>query len=545
MTIDFEALGLRPELLQAVSDMGYETPTPIQEAAIPPLLHGQDLLGQAQTGTGKTAAFALPLLQQLTPGGKHVQALILAPTRELAGQVAEALYAYGRPLHTRVLPIYGGQSYTYQIGRLQRGVDVVVGTPGRILDLLDKGALDLSQVRFVVLDEADEMLSMGFIEDIETILGATPEERQTALFSATLPQRIRQLADKYMHSPEAITTSHERITVAQIIQRYYLVNQNDKLAALARLLETEELTNVLIFARTKIGAAELAGELSERGFPAEALHGDLGQAARETTLRRFRRDQSAILVATDVAARGLDIEDISHVINYDIPWDEESYVHRIGRTGRAGKAGIAITLVTPQERRRLRNIEVFTRQSIQAAKLPTVESIQAQRDSRFLDQLADAVAEGGYEREHTLAEQLVAAGSDPLAIAAAALRLARADEQHRPIEPISEVRERVERRQRSEAGRRERSTPKRARPRGGEQGMRRLIVTIGKSQGIRPSDIVGLIANEAGIPGKSVGAIIIESGRTLVDVAEQYAERVLRLQHCRLRGWPVAIHTAE
>lgn len=545
MTTDFNALGLRPELLQAIAELGYEEPTPIQEAAIPALLQGQDILGQAQTGTGKTAAFALPLLQHLDAESNQVQALILAPTRELAGQVAEAFYTYGKHLHTRVLSIYGGQSYSRQISRLRRGVDVVVGTPGRILDLLHKGELDLSHVRFLVLDEADEMLSMGFIEDIEAILDATSPERQTALFSATLPQRIRQLADKYMRQPRAITTSREHITVAETEQRYYLVHESDKLAALARLLETESLTNVLIFTRTKIGAGDLAGALNERGLQAEALHGDLSQDAREATLRRFRADHSTILVATDVAARGLDIEDISHVINFDIPLDEENYVHRIGRTGRAGRTGIAITLVTPRERRRLQNIERFTRQTIQRAKLPTAESIQARRDVQFLDRLADEVAAGGYEREIALVQQLAAAGGDVQAIAAAALKLARTDERQRPIEAIAEVSERTERAPRDRSKERFNDNPRGQRSQALEKGMRRLSMNIGRSQGIRPGDIVGLIANEAGIPGKAVGAIRIQATHTLVDVAEQHAEQVLRLNQCRLRGCPVTIRAEK
>ncbi len=548
---EFETLGLRPELVQAVTALGYTDPTPIQIAAIPPMLQGQDIMGQAQTGTGKTAAFALPILHNLNTETGGVQALVVAPTRELANQVSQAIYAFGKERHIRVLPVYGGQSYDRQIGRLERGVDVVVGTPGRLLDLIRKGALNLNTVRFVVLDEADEMLSMGFIEDIEAILDETPETRQTALFSATLPERIRRLADRYMHTPRSITTSAEHITVADIAQRYYLVREEDKLAALTRLLETETLSNVLIFARTKIGAADLATALTERGFHAEALHGDLAQAAREQTMRHFRADRINILVATDVAARGLDIEDVSHVINYDIPWDEESYVHRIGRTGRAGRKGIAITLVTPAERRRLKNIEAFTRVTVQRCKLPTPENIQARRDMQFLDRLADTVAENAHGREHVLVAQLAASGMDPLDIAAAAIRLARVGETQRPIEAITEIHEPQERvrihGERAERDRRDgRNTGNKRGIRPQEKGMRRLTLNVGTSQGIGPSDLVGLIANEAGIPGRSVGAISIQSGHTLVDVAEKHADLVLKkLKSCRLRGCPVTILPAE
>ncbi len=536
----FESLGLRPELVQAVSELGYTEPTPIQSAAIPLLLEGRDVLGQAQTGTGKTAAFSLPILDQLDIQAEGVQALVIAPTRELANQVSQAMYNYGQERRIRVLPIYGGQSYSRQISRLKRGVDVVVGTPGRLLDLIRKGMLDLSHVRFVVLDEADEMLSMGFIEDIEALLDEMPEQRQTALFSATLPERIRRLAERYMHTPQPITTSPERVTVSSTTQRHYLVRQEDKLAALTRLLETETYHNVLIFTRTKLGAAELATALTGRGFQAEALHGDLAQAAREQTMRHFRADHVNILVATDVAARGLDIDDVSHVINYDIPWDQESYVHRIGRTGRAGREGIAITFVTPKERRRLRDIEAFTREPIPQHALPTPEAIQVRRDMEFLDQLADTVAEQAHARERELVEQLHAAGCDPLDIAAAAIRLARAGEAQRPIDPIAEIEEQSERRPRSHKARHTRN--RRRKSRAQEAGMRRLTVNAGRQQGIRPGDIVGLIANEAGIPGRAVGAISIQAGHTLVDISEQHADQVLKaLKSCHLRGSPVSI----
>ena len=367
MTTAFSHLGLHPELVQAVEALGFTTPTPIQSAMIPVMLEGHDVIGQAQTGTGKTAAFALPILHRLEPGGRAVQSLVLVPTRELAVQVAKAMHDFGRERGIRVLPVYGGEPYGRQISRLNKGVDVVVGTPGRLLDLIQREALDLSEVETVVLDEADEMLSMGFIEDIESILSATPAERQTALLSATVPPEIRRLADRYLRQPQSVAIEREQVTVSAIEQRHYLVYETDKLAALTRLFEVEPITSALIFVRTRAGTGELAAELSTRGFPAEALSGELEQEERERVMNRFRRNLIKVLVATDVAARGLDIDHISHVFNFDLPEDPEVYVHRIGRTGRAGKSGTALSLVTPNERWRLGRIEGFIKTSIARA----------------------------------------------------------------------------------------------------------------------------------------------------------------------------------
>lgn len=545
MTIGFQTFALHPALMQAVDEMGYECPTPIQERAIPALMDGRDVLGQAQTGTGKTAAFALPMLHGLDmdQGRTHVQGLVVAPTRELAIQVAKAIYEYGQHRGVRVLAVYGGQSYSHQISRLNRGVDVVVGTPGRMLDLIRKGVLHLDGVRYLVLDEADEMLSMGFIEDIEAILSETPATRQTALFSATLPNQIRHLADRYMSAPEAITVNAQRMTVAETEQRYYLVHEGDKMAALTRLFETEDITSALIFARTKVGTAELADALIARGFQADALHGDLSQQAREAVMGRFRRGQIAMLVATDVAARGLDIDDVSHVINYDIP-DIEAYVHRIGRTGRAGKSGIALTLVTPRDRRRLQMIEAFTRQPIARASLPTADDILKRRDAQFLLGMSEHLDQS-HDRERSMVVQLVEAGYDLENIAAAAIQLARAGEQQRPIEDVREVHVRsqqhAKRRERSES-RVERSRSKGDR----EPGMVRFTMNVGEAQGIRPRDVVGAIASEADIPGRAIGAIDIQSQQTFVDVSERHAGKVLRkMKHCKLRGRPVVFKTAD
>jgi len=535
VSVTFQTFGLRPELVQAVTELGYETPTPIQTGAIPLLLAGSDVLGQAQTGTGKTAAFALPMLHALDPQCGAVQGLVVAPTRELANQVATAIYDYGTHQGVRVLPVYGGQSYSRQIGRLRRGVDIVVGTPGRMLDLIRRKSLDLSGVRFLVLDEADEMLSMGFIEDIEAILSETPETRQTALFSATLHKPTRNLADRYMHAPESVIINPKQLTVANVEQRYYVVRESDKLAALTRLLEMETISSGLIFARTRVGAAGLAESLFARGFQAEALHGELSQQARETVLGRFRRGRVALVVATDVAARGLDIEDVSHVINYDLPLNPEYYVHRIGRTGRAGKKGIAITLVTPQEGWRVRKIEKYARCSISYAKLPSVDQILTHRDEQFMDLLADQLVQGQLERERDLVAKLAAAGCDPLDLAAAAIQLARVEEQRRPIEEIAEIRTPDKRRAPSRQAQ-DKRTPrgKQSRRKGGrEPGMVRLSMNAGRLHGLHPSEIVGAIAGTASIPGKAIGAIRINQRQTYVDVTQKHAALVLR----KMRGW--------
>jgi ATP-dependent RNA helicase DeaD len=439
MTDAFATLGLGPGLVQTVTALGYTQPTPIQARAIPELLAGRDVLGQAQTGTGKTAAFALPMLQLLDMQGAGVQGLVLAPTRELAIQVAEAIYRYGHQLGGRVLPVYGGQAYVRQQQRLAKGVPIVVGTPGRTLDLLRQGALDLGPVRYLVLDEADAMLQMGFIEDVEALLSATPPTRQTALFSATLPPAIRHLAARYMRDPLTVAVDEAR-TVPQTAQRYYLLQEPSKVAALTLLLEAEEIKSALIFTRTRVGAAELAETLVARGYPAEALHGDLSQAARETVLRRFRTGRATLLVATDVGARGLDIAEVSHVVNFDMPFDVTDYVHRIGRTGRAGRPGMALTLVTPSERQRLRAIEMFTGQPLTCTSLPSPAAVEAQRDARFRRRLDAILAESNLNRELMLVKELAAStDADVARIAAAAIRLARAPEQHRPLTVVRDL----------------------------------------------------------------------------------------------------------
>jgi ATP-dependent RNA helicase DeaD len=560
MTTEFNVFNLRPELVQAITSLGYVEPTPIQAGMIPLMLTGVDVIGQAQTGTGKTAAFALPILNNLETGKRAPQALIMAPTRELALQVADAMTTFGQFCRVKVLAVYGGAPYIKQINELKRGVDVVVGTPGRLIDLMKRNVLDLSEVRTLVLDEADEMLSMGFIEDIETILAATPAERQTALFSATMPTPIRRLADKYMRDPQSVTITRAQVTLEGTEQRYYMVNEHEKAAVLTRLFEVEEITSALIFVRTRAGTGELANALSVRGFASEVLNGDLNQDARERTLSRFRAGQIKVLVATDVAARGLDIEDISHVFNYDMPDDPEIYVHRIGRTGRAGKSGIAISLIPLSERRRLKDIERFTRSKLIQGTIPTVEEIVARRENELINQITVWLTRGRCKTERTIVEKLVANGVDPLEIAAVALKIARGDEKQRPIAPVSELVETRPahlrpRRGASETTARPAFAEKRAftgekhhldRPshaagpvrregfpgakfgaHSNEAGMVRMTMSLGKVHGIRPSDVVGAIAYHADIPGNTIGKIFIESEHTLVDVPEQFVGQVL------------------
>ena len=527
MTIQFSELTLRPELMQAVSELGYVEPTPIQAALIPVMLTGVDVIGQAQTGTGKTAAFALPILNNLQAGQRHVQALVLCPTRELALQVADAIADFGKVQAVRVLAVYGGQPYGPQISRLSRGVDVVVGTPGRLIDLIERKALNINQVKTVVLDEADEMLSMGFVEDIETILAEIPADRQTALFSATLPAPIRKLASHYMNHPQSILIKREQVTLKGTEQRCYLVNQSDKLTALTRLFEIEQISSALIFVRTRIGTGELANELTRCGFAAEALNGDLSQEARERTLNRFRQNQVKVLVATDVAARGLDIDDISHVFNYDLPDDPEIYIHRIGRTGRAGKTGIAISMVTPREKRLLRQIESLIRQPLTIAMLPSEEDIKVHREVELLNEVRVWLTRARYRRESEMVTLLVGEGHDPLEIAAAALKMARASKKQRPVAPVSEVQERPTRRTGQTAGR---ASHRDLADRGTvshESGMVRLTMNMGRTHGIRPNDVVGAIAFHADIPGSTIGKIYIEDTHTLLDVPENLVSQIL------------------
>jgi len=524
---DFSLLDLRPELMQAISDLGYAVATPIQSAVIPVMLAGRDVIGQSQTGSGKTAAFGLPVLQRLTRGQRHVQSLIVTPTRELALQVAEAMEQLGRHMKARVLAVYGGQPYPPQIDRLKKGIDVVVGTPGRLLDLMEKRVLDLSRTTTIILDEADEMLSMGFIKDIEVLLEAAPADRQTALFSATLPPAIRSLARRYLNDPHACTIDRQQLTVATVEQRYYLINESDRCAALTRLFEMEPMTSALVFARTRLSTAELVNKLVGRGFAAEMLTGELSQEARERVLQRFRNHQVKVLVATDVAARGLDIEDVSHVFNYDLPQDPEVYVHRIGRTGRAGKSGVAISLITHRERWFLRKIEGYTKQKLTLAQLPSEEEIQSRRDNLLGEQLLVWLRRGRCHRERQMVNDLTEQGFDLAEIAAVAIKLVRAEEKQRPIAPITALCDDAPKRKSFKG---KPLDPRKNGPlpaQSHEKGMVRLILSSGKADGLNIGHVVSSLSQHANIPGSSLGKIHIDGQTTFVDVPRQLVAQVL------------------
>ncbi len=532
-TETFAQFGLHPDLLQTATELGFTEPTPIQLAAIPLLLSGRDLIGQAQTGTGKTAAFGLPLLQRVTPRQKGVQALVLAPTRELAIQVAAAIGRYGKQRGITVLALYGGQSYQQQLRSLRQGVEVIVGTPGRLLDLVKQGSLDLGTVQTVVLDEADEMLSMGFIEDIELILDRIPAERQTMLFSATISKRVQGLSARYLRNPETVSITPKQLTGASIEQRYYLVNQQDKIAALTRLFEMETIDSALIFVRTRLGTGELANQLTSRGFAAEPLNGDLSQDARIQVLTRYRNGQVKVLVATDVAARGLDIDDISHVFNFDLPDDPEVYVHRVGRTGRAGREGIAISLLSPKDRWQLRRIEDYTRFKLKQAELPTIQQIENHRQALLMEQLEVWIKRGRCRREREVVDMLVLTGHSPEDVAAAALKLARGDEKKRPIDPITPIKEE----QFTPRDRKTERFPRRSGQTGPSQGARRgsdrdkdmvpLKLDAGRADGISVNHVVASLAHFSGVAASQLGKIRLESNHTLVDVPEQLVGRLL------------------
>jgi ATP-dependent RNA helicase DeaD len=569
MVSPFESLGLQPEFVQAVEKMGFVDPTPIQTSAIPLLLEGRDVIGQAQTGTGKTAAFMLPLLQKLEPSNGKVQALVLAPTRELAKQVADAALLLAQKTRVKVLAVYGGQSYTIQRNALERGVDVVVGTPGRLLDLIKQKVLKLGNVKMLIIDEADEMLAMGFIDDVELILKELAEEKQIALFSATLPQAIQKLANRYLKEPARISVSPEHMTVADTEQRYCRIHEENKLSALTRMLETEDVSSGLIFARTKARAQELADQLIQMGFPSDSLHGDLNQARREQVLNKFRQGQITLMVATDVAARGLDIAGVSHVFNYDVPADAEDYVHRIGRTGRAGKKGVAITFLTPKERGRLNQIQAYTKQPMIEFSLPSVDAVKARREDRLITRISDQLLAGVTPAEREFVGRMNELGLSPVEIAVAAIRLIRAGEGTISTKEIQEPAQeskykRLDERRSGNDRQREKwnsktssgssssssSSSDQKRPaRGGgkETGMVRLWMNLGNANGIRPGDVVGAIASESGIPGRAIGEIDIRSDHTFVDVAEQHVKMVLNASEgkYRLRGKPVLLRLAD
>ncbi len=527
----FADLQIHPAVLKAIADVGYESPTAIQAATIPALLAGSDVVGLAQTGTGKTAAFAIPILSKIDVTSKATQALVLAPTRELALQVAEAFSRYGGHLkQLNVLPIYGGASYTVQLAGLKRGAQVVVGTPGRVIDHLERGTLDLSRVDYLVLDEADEMLTMGFAEEVDRILSDTPEFKQVALFSATMPPAIRKITTKYLHDPLEVTTKAKTATAENISQRYIQVAGPRKMDALTRVLEVEPFEAMIVFVRTKQATEEVAEKLRARGFSAAAINGDIAQAQRERTVAALKDGKIDILVATDVAARGLDVERISHVLNYDIPHDTESYVHRIGRTGRAGRSGNALLFVSPRERHLLKAIEKATRQTLTEAALPTVEDVNAQRVAKFADSITDALNSPGLELFRRLVEDYEREHDVPMADIAAALALqARDGEQFlmAPEPPPERRKERYERTERKERPERPRST----RP------FTTYRISVGKRHKIGPGAIVGAIANEGGLHRSDFGHIAIGPDFSLVELPAKLPKATLKkLENTRISG---------
>ncbi len=569
-SLRFADLGLSEQVMAAVQEVGYETPSPIQAATIPALLAGRDVLGQAQTGTGKTAAFALPLLSRLDLSKHTPQVLVLAPTRELAIQVAEAFQRYAHKLPGfHVLPIYGGQSYYPQLQALKRGVHVVVGTPGRVIDHLERGTLDLSDLKALVLDEADEMLRMGFIDDVETVLKKVPEQRQVALFSATMPSQIRRIAQTYLRDPAEVTIAAKTTTATNIRQRFWFVSGLHKLDALTRILEAEPYDAMIIFARTKSATDELAEKLQARGLAAAAINGDVQQAQREKTIQQLKDGKLDILVATDVAARGLDVERISHVLNYDIPYDTESYVHRIGRTGRAGRSGEAILFVSPREKSMLRAIERATRQPIAEMQLPTVESVNDARVTKFLARITDTLAldenSGGemglyrelverYEREQNVPAIEIAAalakllqGDTPLLLAPERKREPQEFQQRREYaeraqrEPRPERGDRPDRSERAPRGEGDERAPRPKKDVGPRQppeaGMETYRIEVGHMHSVKPGNIVGAIANEAGLDSKYIGRIDIHDDHSILDLPEGMPKPLLmHLKKVRVAG---------
>jgi ATP-dependent RNA helicase DeaD len=505
----FGELMLSKKVGMAIKSMGFEEPSPIQSMAIPLLLEGHDVIGQAQTGTGKTATFGIPIVERLNPKQFGVQALILTPTRELAIQVAEEVSKLGRNKGLRTLPIYGGSSIDRQIGALKRGVHVVIGTPGRILDHLRRGTLKLQNVKMMVLDEADEMLDMGFISDIEDILKNTPDDRQTLLFSATMPSEIKRLSVKYLRDPKIVTVVNDDLTVPLIEQVYYQVREREKVDCLCKVLDVSTPSLAIIFSRTKRGVDELVASLQARGYQAEGLHGDLSQTQRNRVMKKFREGKVELLIATDVAARGLDIENVSHVINFEVPQDPESYVHRIGRTGRAGKAGIAITMVDPREYKQLRLIEKVAKTQIKQGKLPTFEDIAERQKEVAKERLVNIINEGNLAFYHSIIEEL-ANDFTPLDLASAALKMSL------EINLVSE-----------ESSLLNNGDELDLNNTGARAGMVRLFMNLGRIENVRPNDIINVIAEEAGVPENIVGTVNIYEKFTFVEVPTEYAERVL------------------
>jgi ATP-dependent RNA helicase DeaD len=539
--VSFTGLGLSDDVLRAVRAVGYETTTPIQAQTIPHLLAGRDLVGQAQTGTGKTAAFALPLLSRLDLTATDPQVLVLTPTRELAIQVAEAFQRYAGALRGfHVLPIYGGQDYSVQLRQLRRGVHVVVGTPGRLMDHLRRGTLKLSGIKTIVLDEADEMLRMGFIEDVEWILEQAPETRQIALFSATMPTPIRKIAERHLRDPAQVTIRLRTTTAETIRQRFWIVTGLHKLDALTRLLETEPFDAMLVFVRTRVAAVELAERLEARGYSTAPLNGDMPQKLRERTVAALKGGKLDILVATDVAARGLDVERISHVVNYDIPNDTEAYVHRIGRTGRAGRSGEAILFVSPRERHLLRAIERATRQPIEPMELPSAEAVNDRRIAKFMERITETIATQDLDAfREIVARYQQLHEADPIDIAAALAHLSQGDKlisvkRAAPKEPPELSRERYAHPRTEPRETKERTERRTERPRARDKDLpapafERYRVEVGRAHGVQPGNLVGAIANEAGVSSKHIGRIEILEDYSTIELPEGMPKEIFKL----------------
>ena len=533
--VTFAELGIDDRLLRVLSDVGYETPSPIQAATIPLLLEGKDVVGLAQTGTGKTAAFALPILGRIDPSRKDTQALVLAPTRELALQVAEAFATYASYVPgLNILPIYGGQNYGVQLAGLKRGAHIVVGTPGRVIDHLDKGSLKLGALEYLVLDEADEMLKMGFQEDVERILADTPEYKQVALFSATMPSAIKRISKQYMHDPIEILVKTKTVTAANTRQRWLSVSQGQKLDALTRILEVETGDGMIIFVRTKQATEELAEKLRARGYNAAAINGDLAQQQRERTINQLKSGKLDLLVATDVAARGLDVDRISHVVNYDIPHDSEAYVHRIGRTGRAGRTGEALLFVTPRERRLLSSIEKTTRQPLTEMALPSVEDVNAQRAARFAETITASLGSSQFHQFRGLIEEYHRENEVEMNDIAAALAVMSQEDKEFFLSPEDPKREKARAAERNSNRETRDNGP---RERRSSEGFATYRLLVGKRHKVGPGSIVGAIANEGGLRRADFGNISIRGDHSLVELPQDLPQSVFdKLKATRISG---------
>ncbi len=542
-TIRFEELDLDARILRAITDMGFEEASPIQAQSIPLELEGLDVIGQAQTGTGKTAAFGIPLLQKVDPQNKKLQAMILCPTRELAIQVSEEIRRLAKYMHgIKILPIYGGQEISRQIRSLKDGVQVVIGTPGRIMDHMRRKTVKLDWIHTVVLDEADEMLNMGFLEDMETILGELPEERQTVMFSATMPPAIAQIAKNFQKDPQLVKVVKKELTVPRVTQYYYEVKPKNKTEVMCRLLDLYDPKLSVVFCNTKKQVDELVQELQGRGYFAEGLHGDLKQEQRDRVMRGFRSGRTDILVATDVAARGIDVDDVEAVFNYDIPQDDEYYVHRIGRTGRAGREGKAFSLVVGREVYKLREIQRYCKTKIVPQPIPSINDVTAIKAEKFLDQAGEVLQDNDLERLIQIVEKRVLEEEyTTLDLAAALLKMLMGEdgeeilEETRPLRSLEDLEE----------------ENRRSRGRGGRYGKRgddsaRLFINIGKNQGIRPGDILGAIAGESGMPGRMIGSIDMYDSYTFVEVPREQADIVLKaMKHAKIRGKNIRIEKAN